>query len=222
MGSAKNNKNWKGIVFGFLLGIIAGIVAPLGVEFLKLQIFSPDLEFLFEAKPPYVISTVFGIDETREYFSVIEFRFLIENKSKHHTASNYSVMLTGLWQKKDGKVIPSKNFEPIKLRQYPYMPWSISPGMHIFVPFARIAHPDYQKKFDAKLYSGDPEIPQFRFQVPNYPRWMSSHLEPGIHRFQITVFFDNSPPISKTFEIQWPEKSRFSEILSNMKIKMAN
>ncbi|MBU3959216.1 MAG: hypothetical protein KKI12_08155 [Proteobacteria bacterium] len=220
MESTKNNYTWKGIVFGFLLGIIAGVISPLGVEFFKLQFFSPDIEFKFEAKSPYVISTVFGIDEIREYFSVIEFRFLIENTSKHHSADSYSVMLTGLWHKEGESFVSSKNFEPIKLRQYPYMPSSISPGMRIFVPFARIAHPDYQKKFDSKLYSGNPEIPQFRFQVPNYPRWMSSHVEPGIHRFQITVFFDNRPPVSKMFEFQWPEKRVFSDILSNIRINM--
>lgn len=218
-----NNKSWKGILgvlFGFLLGIIAGIVSPLAVEYCKLEYFSPDIEVQFENKAPFTISTVFGMDQSREYFSVIEFRLRIENTSKHYTADNYSVMLTNLWHKKDDSFVPSKNFEPIKLKQYSYMPSNISPGMKIFIPFARIAHPDFQKRFDSKLYSGTPEVPHFRFQVPNYPRWMSSHLEPGVHRFEITILFENRPPINKTFEIDWPDKRSFNNILSTSSIKL--
>ena len=219
MASDKKNSNWKGVVFGFVLGIVAGVVSPLGVEYLKLRFFKPDIKIEFESKPPYVISTVFGVDKIREYFSVLELRLLIENASNYHTANNYMVMLTGLWHMKGDNFVPSDNFEPIKLEQYRYMPSNISPGMRIFTPFARIAHPDFQKKVDLKLYSGDPDIPHFRFQVPNYPRWMSSHMQPGTHRFQITVFFDNRPPVNKMFELQWPEKRVFENILSSIRIK---
>ena len=203
-----------------MLGIFAGIITPIAVEYLKLEFFSPSIEVQFEAKPPFIISTVLGFDETREYFSVIEFRFSIENTSSYYIANSYSVMLTGLWHKEGNSFVPSNNFEPIKLTQYSYMPKNISPGMRIFVPFARIAHPDFQKKFDAKLYSGNPEIPHFRFQVPNYPRWMRSHLEPGVHLFQITVFFENRRSIKRMFKFRWPKERDFSNILKNISISL--
>lgn len=100
------NNGLQPIFPGFLLGMIAGVVSPLGVEYLKLHFFSPIIDLKFDAKSPYVISTVVGSDQTREYFSFIEFRFLLENTSKYSTAKNYSVMLKGLWKEKEGSFIP--------------------------------------------------------------------------------------------------------------------
>ena len=82
----------------------------------------------------------------------------------------------------------------------------ISAGMRVFAQFGRIMPPSFQRKHDAGLYSGDPNKPQFRFSVPNYPRWMSSHVLPGKHRFKITLNFENHPPVQQEFELDWSGK----------------
>jgi len=210
---------FKSIAIGFFLGIVASMIAPLGVEYLKLKFFTPDIKIEFEPNAPYVISTVRGVDETKEYFPVIELRFRINNRSNYHSALNSTVMLTALGHIEGNTFVPDKKFEPVKLNQYSYMPSNISPGMEVFAPFAQIAHPDFQKRFEAQLYSGDPSTPHFRFQVPHYPRWMSSHMPPGKHRFQITVYFENRLPAQQWFELQWPEKPAYDTILSTMDIK---
>jgi len=148
-----------------------------------------------------------GSDVKREYYHAYYFRLAIKNNSEYSIARNCVVMLTGLWHMdEDGKFKEDKNFEPVRLEWLPHMPPDISAGMRVFAPFAQIADPEYQTRYEAQLYSGDPTKPQFRFRVPNHPRWMSSHVPPGRHKFRITIHFDNRPPMEREFELVWSGK----------------
>ena len=55
------------------------------------------------------------------------------------------------------------------------------------------------------IFSGDPNVPQFRFLIKTWHRVMTSHVEPGIHRFKLAAFFENAPPAEAKLELEWPE-----------------
>jgi hypothetical protein len=113
------------------------------------------------------------------------------------------------------------SFEGVRLGWDSKMPPDISAGMRVLAPFGRIMPPSFQRKYDAGRYSGELGKPQFRFSVPDYPRWMSSHLPPGKHRFRITLYFENRPPVQQEFELDWSGKwsDDYESMLKQIKVR---
>ena len=214
-------------IFNFLketqiLAVIVGfILGATGNEYIRQWLFSPEIKIGFQAEEPFVIKSRKGDDRERIYYPFYQFRLSIFNNSKFFKADNHVVMLTGLWNKVDGGYEKEKLFEPIRLTPLGYGPETILPKMSVLSPFGRIGNVEYQKRFEASLLSGDPNEPQFRFEMMDMPRWILSHVSPGKHRFEITVYFDNIPPVSEKFELSWSGrwKDDFNEMLKEIVIK---
>ena len=130
-------------------------------------------------------------------------------------------MLTGLWKVVNGQYEKEKKFVPFRLRPLDYGPRTILPKMKVYAPFGRISSVGYQKRFEEGILSGCPDEPQFRFRMQDMPRWILSHVAPGKHRFEITVYFDNIPPVSKKFELTWSGewRDKYKEMLEQVIIK---
>jgi hypothetical protein len=189
--------------FTFILG---NIIGPILWEYcLKPRLMSPDIKIIFENKDPYVVKTRIGNDQIKEYFTLYQYRLGIKNLSNYSTIRNYTVKLTSLWNFQDGKYVTEKLFEPFRLIPNDSQR-EIKAGEEIYAPLARIAHIDFQKKHDAGLWSGDPAQPQFRFLMFDTPRWILSHVPPGKHKFKITIFFENRPPVEQVFSLEWSGK----------------
>ena len=192
-----------GVVIGFLLGLFAGLSAPLALEYLKLRVAGPVIEMEFLWKRPYVIKTAKGLGAAKEFHPVYLFRLGISNRSEHLSARNCVVMLTGVWHRKGRQFKAAENFEPVRLEWLSHMPVDISPGMRVIVPFGRVTQANGQGTSKASLHSGDLNTPEFRFRAPHWPSWFDSRLAPGTHRFRITAYFDNMPPVQELFELVW-------------------
>ena len=186
------------VLFGFILAI-AGYAST---EYLRRWFFSPKIKIDFCQEKPFVIQSRIGNDETEEYYPFYQFRISIYNAARFYTAEKHVVMLTGLWNLVNGRYEEERLFEPIRLNPLGYGPETILPGMSVFSPLGRICHVDYQKRYDT-LLSGEPNEPQFRFEAMDKPRWVLSHVAPGKHRFEITVYFENCPPKRRKFEMSW-------------------
>jgi len=190
-------------LFSFILGSIVG---PVVWEFfIKPRLMSPDVKIIFESKDPYVVQTIIGNDQIKEYFPMYQYRLGIKNLSNYSTIKNYTLKVTNIWNFKDGKFVKEDQFETFRLIPNDGQR-EIKPGVEICTPLARIAHIDFQKKYDKGIWSGDPEQPQFRFYMLDTPRWILSHVPPGKHKFKITVFFENRPPVSQVFSLEWSGK----------------
>jgi len=206
-----------------------------GAEYIKIE---------FEPKIPYVYKTIIGSNITHENYPVYIFKLEIINDSKEQTARNFFVMLTSIMHMENGQFMAEQNFEPVRLGGNQYFhgingstqfstatstkleldnqyPDYINSNSRIFLSFGIIAHPDYQMKNDADSYSGNPAKPQFRFLVSEYPRWMSSHIPPGKHRFTIAVHFEGGSPVEQAFELEWSGKwsDDFDSMLREIRIK---
>ena len=57
--------------------------------------------------------------------------------------------------------------------------------------------------------------------MKDMPRWIVSHVSPGKHKFEITVYFDNIPPVRQTFELTWSGRwsDSYEEMLNQIEIK---
>jgi len=190
-------------VLGVLLGFVLAFAVFIGNEYLKQRLFTPKIEIDFLPEKPFVIVSSLGDDKEGKYYPFYQFRLSIYNDSGFYKADKHVVMLTELWNFKNGRFEKEEKFEPIRLNPLGYGPETILPKMKVFAPFGKIAHVDFQKRFEKGLLSGNPDEPQFRFEMKDMPRWILSHVAPGKHRFKITVYFENIPPVSKTFELSW-------------------
>jgi len=202
------------VLVGFILGAT-------GNEYIRQRIFSPEIKIDFRQERPFVIKSNKGDDREKVYYPFYQFRLSIYNDSGFYKADKHVVMLTGLWNLVNDRYEKEEKFEPIRLSPLGYGPETILPQMRVFAPFGRIGHVDFQKRFEKGLLSGNPEEPQFRFEMKDMPRWIGSHVAPGKHRFEITVYFDNIPPVSKTFELSWSGRwyDDYEEMLKQIVIK---
>jgi hypothetical protein len=163
----------------------------------------------FENVRPFVDQAVFGDDRARKYWQVYYFKVQIHNKSYESTIRVKHLKLTDLRQLEGGVFKPWGNAEPV------FLEWDVAkeipPQDKVLVPFARIFPPELQRKTDG-LLSGGVDTPQFRFTVlpGGWPRRMTSHVPPGTHRFRLTVFFENVPPVEAELELEWSGKQRES------------
>ena len=197
----KNLKEYQ--LLAVILGFLLAFVALLGNEYLKQWLFTPKIQIDFRPEKPFVIASRLGNDREGKYYTFYQFRLSIYNDSGFYKADKHVVMLTELWNLKNDSYEKEELFEPIRLNPLGYGPETILPKMTVFAPFGKIAHVDFQKRFEKGLLSGNPDEPQFRFEMKDMPRWILSHVAPGKHRFKITVYFDNIPPVSKIFELSW-------------------
>ena len=104
----------------------------------------------------------------------------------------------------------------------PDKPRVLPPGDRVSVPIGRIYPPDLQRRLgDHERFSGDPNIPQFRFKIWPWHKVMASHIEPGTHRFKLTAFFENAPPATAQLELQWPDTrgKGIASIVAEMKLR---
>lgn len=114
------------------------------------------------------------------------------------------------------------NVAPASLAWGRTNPRVIAPRKRVTASFARIYPPDLQRELgEGDLYSGDVDIPQLRFTVATWLRKMTSHVEPGIYRLKLTIFFEKAPPAEATFELEWTGKQRESaeSIAQEIKIR---
>ncbi|OGF97327.1 MAG: hypothetical protein A2Z86_10370 [Candidatus Glassbacteria bacterium GWA2_58_10] len=204
-------------LFAILIGFFLG---AFGNEYIRQWFFSPEIIIDYRQEKPFVINSRIGFDMEKIYYPYFQFRLSIYNKSKYFKADKHVVMLTGLWNLVNDRYEKEELFEPVRLNSLSYGPETILPKMRVFTPLGRITHVDYQKQFEGYL-SGDLDKPQFRFELKDMPRWILSHVAPGKHLFEITVYFDNIPPVSKKFELfwsgRWPES--YEEMLKQIVIK---
>ena len=135
----------------------------------------------------------------------------IGNESYSSTLHVKHWKLTDLRQLEGGVFRPWADAEPVLLEWGSAQSMEIPPQDKVRVPFARIYPPELQGEIDRSL-SGDIDTPQLRFTVlpGTWPRRMTSHVPPGTHRFKLTVFFEEAPPIEAEFELDWPGKQRES------------
>ena len=204
-----------------LLAIFLGfILGGFGNEYIRQWFFTPKIIIDYRQERPFVINSITGDDGERIYYPYYEFRLSIYNKSKFFKASNHVVMLTGLWNFVNGRYEKEDAFEQVRLFPLSYGPDTILPQMSVFTPLGIIYHVDYQKQFET-LLSGDINEPQFRFRMKDMPRWIVSHVSPGKHKFEITVYFDNIPPVRQTFELTWSGRwsDSYEEMLNQIEIK---
>ncbi len=127
-----------------------------------------DVRVEFEPQSPNIILTPIGSDT--EQFLWYLFRVNIRNNSASLTARHTYLKLTELLHEKDGQYIPEARFEPLRLGWDDTHTDDINPQAEVLAPFGRVAHISYQLKYDARLYSDDPNQPQFRFLAASYPR----------------------------------------------------
>lgn len=166
----------------------------------------PKLIIKFELKPPHLVQEMVGTD-TKQY-PVYHFRCDIINNSGEATAKNCEIKLTEIehFDEKKGKYLRQDDFEIQRLRYPIKMPFDISPQSSVRAVFGQIGHQDFQKtEKQKKLHSGNIDEPQFLFLVSEYFRRLKYNLSKGKHRFKISVFCTNSPPVHQKFEIEWFE-----------------
>jgi hypothetical protein len=163
------------------------------------------------------------LGNTNKSWNVYYCQVQIRNASPRSTIQVTHVKLTDLQYLVGDDFKPWPNVvEEAFIEWPPDKPREISPGEKVSVPFARIFPPDLQREFgDDQRFSGNVDAPQFRFLIQGWHKVMTSHLDPGTHRFKLAVFFKNAPPAEARLELEWPEKQRegVDSIVNGLKIR---
>ena len=132
-------------------------------------------------------------------------------------------MISRYWHVDEKGEHEDPNFEPIRIGWSKEARVDIMPHGEILVPFLRIADSDYQLANETGQYglSGDPKIPQLRFQAAFWPWWVVSRIPPGKHSFQIMIYFENRKPLELSFDIEWSGKwsDQYETMLEQIKVK---
>jgi len=169
------------------------------------------------------IREVTGNDVTRKFWNVYYCQVYIRNTSDRTILHAKHMKLTNLRQLDGDSFKPWPNvIEEAFVEWPPDKPKGIPPGDRVPVHFARIFPPELQRMNDEHLrFSGDVDSPQIRFMLKPWHRVMTSHVEPGTHRFKLTAFFENAPPAEAEFELAWPGNRRESpeSIVQEVKIR---
>lgn len=196
-------------LFTFLIGFFA---KPFQERFSK-RVNAPKMSIKFDMNAPYFHKTIINASKKEDKGNYYGFflRFGIFNESDSDTAKNCKVFLTGISHRDEaGNFINKPNFEPVKLKMSQYVPGfyypeqDISPHQEIYGFLGRVAELEYQKKYDKNLSADNWEKPQFQISFDlQIPKWMQSHLDKGLNRLHVAIYFGNRPPIHKTFEVNW-------------------
>jgi hypothetical protein len=193
-----------GVVVAFLLGLFAGIAAPLAVDYLKPAVPVADIAIDFEARPPFVVRTGSDVGGAERQSPAYLLRVSIQNRSQRVTARACSVMLTGLWdQFKERQFKATEPFDPVLLEWLPYMPTDIRPGIKVFAPFGEIVSQGAPTGAAGTASVRAMERAEFRFRASAWPPWRGRTLNPGKHRIRLTVAFEDMPPVEQLLEIDW-------------------
>lgn len=203
---SRRNRGIWGPLLACLFTFVLGLFAVPVQQWILQWISSPDMHIQFEMEKPYAIKTLTSGRSGDKLYDVYPFRFIVENDDEYASARHCIVMITRYWHvDSSGEEHEEPNFEPLRIGWSHNARVDIGPGMEQLVPFLRIAEAEYQLENERDL-SGDPNVPQLRFFVPIWPRWVSSHIPSGRHRILTTVFFDNRSPLEQKFEIEWSGK----------------
>jgi len=197
-----------GPVFGtavaFLLGLFAGVAAPLAVDYLKPALPVADIAIDFEPHAPFVVRAGSDLGAAEKGQPAYLLRISIENRSQRVTARACSVMLTGLWEQfKERQFKATEPFDPVLLEWLAYMPADIRPGIKVLAPFGEIVPQGAPTGAagSASVRSMGPA--EFRFRAPAWPPWRGRTLNPGKHRIRLTVAFEDMPPVEQLLEVDW-------------------
>jgi hypothetical protein len=192
------------VVVAFLLGLFAGIAAPLAVDYLKPALPVADIAIDFEPRPPFVVRAGLEPGAVQKQSPAYLLRIAIENRSQRVTARACSVMLTGLWdQFKERQFKATEPFDPVLLNWLPYMPADIRPGIKVFAPFGEIVPQGALAGTAGGASLRAMERAEFRFRATAWPPWRGRTLSPGKHRIRLTVAFEDMPPVEQLLEIDW-------------------
>ena len=147
------------------------------------------------------------LGNTGKSWNVYYCQVQIRNASPRATIQVTHVKLTDLQYLVGDSFKPWPNVvEEAFIEWPPDKPREVPPGDKVSVPFARIFPPDLQREFgDDQRFSGNVDVPQFRFMIQGWHKVMTSHLESGTHRFKLAAFFKNVPPAEAKLELEWPE-----------------
>jgi hypothetical protein len=193
-----------GVVVAFLLGLFAGIAAPLAVDYLKPALPVADIVTDFEPRSPFVVRVGSEAGGTEKQSPAYLLRISIENRSQRVTARACSVMLTGLWdQFKERQFKATETSEPLLLEWPPYMPADIRPGIKVFALFGEIVPQGAPTGAAGGASLHAAERAEFRFRAPAWPPWRGRTLKPGKHRIRLTVAFEDMPPVEQLLEVDW-------------------
>lgn len=189
----------------------------------KQEAAAKDIRIEFELKPnsPYFNLNPAGTDATGKPLRVYRLRIKIRNNSPAFTARNTSMMLMEVLHEKEGQYVREKGFEPLPLARDWNYPRDINPKAEVYAPFGEVGNPAYQAAAAANL-SGEPGQPHFRFTVfPAWPPRMTSHVDPGKHRFTLAINLDGEPPRAQQFALEWSGRWADDEdsMLKKIKVK---
>jgi hypothetical protein len=192
------------VVVAFLLGLFAGIAAPLAVDYLKPAVPIADIAIDFETRSPFVVRAGGDAGGAEQQSPAYLLRISIENRSQRVTARACSVMLTGLWdQFKERQFKATEPFGPVLLEWLPYMPADIRPGIKVLAPFGEIVPQGAPTGATGSASVRSMGRAEFRFCAPAWPPWMARTLSPGRHRIRLIVAFEDMPPVEQLLEIDW-------------------
>jgi hypothetical protein len=193
-----------GVVVAFLLGLFAGVAAPLAVDYLKPAVPTAEIAIDFEPRPPFVVNVGSDHGAAERQSPAYLLRVSIENRSQRVTARACSVMLTGLWdQFKERQFRAIEPFDPVLLEWLPYMPADIRPGIKVFAPFGEIVPQSAPTGAAGSASVRALQPAEFRFRASAWPPWRGRTLNPGKHRIRLTVAFEDMPPVEQLLEIDW-------------------
>jgi len=193
-----------GVVVAFLLGLFAGIAAPLAINYLKPAVPTADIAIDFEPRPPFVVNAGSDRGAAEKHPPAYLLRISIQNRSERVTARACSVMLTGLWdQFKERQFKAAEPFDPVLLEWLPYMPADIRPGIKVFAPFGEVVPRGSPAGPADGASVRTTESAEFRFRAPAWPPRRERTLNPGKHRIRLTVAFEDTPPVEQLLEIDW-------------------
>ena len=158
------------------------------------------------------VREVAGNDLTREFWNVYYCQVYVHNASDRSVLNARHMKLTDLHQLEGDRFVPWPNVVEEAFVEWPAdKSRSIPPGDKVPVSFARIFPPELQRiRGEDRQFSGDPNAPQIRFMIQRWHRVMTSHVDPGTHRFKLTTFFENAPPAEANLELEWSGRYRDS------------
>lgn len=183
---------------------------------------SPFASVELDSEKPCV-REVTGNDLTGRFWNVYYCQVYIRNTSDSSALHAKHMKLTDLQELDGDSYKPWLNVvEEAFIEWPPDKPKDIPPGDKVPVQFARIFPPELQRmQGEHRRFSGDPDVPQIRFMIEPWHRVMTSHVEPGTHRFKLTAFFENAPPAEAKLELKWSGNQRESvdSMVNDIQIK---
>jgi hypothetical protein len=194
--------DWVLVGTTLFLGAIA-IFSTYLAEIAKRRLFAPRLAIKFDDTPPYCHRTAWrnpsvpNLDEP-VYF----FYFQLENEGKSQ-ARLCEIILEELW-------IYDASDRPIKYQSLLPISFSsealnINPHRKILVAIGHISSPNYQKKYESKLFIDIPgnhkDSLRFMLDLKYISYRQPNCFVPGKYAIKVSTYSENAPPKEKYFKI---------------------